>query len=438
MSEISQNFADAVLRALMGLLHPARIGRENSDKSITVRVTDRPHWIYVREGPDGQERTVSQAFPLFVPPRANYPVLLLRVMPSVRLAVSVDWTRAEAYLGGELQISSVSAHSHAIGTGLEYEHPALMADVGRVKPLNRTDLQVLINAFYYRYNGVVTYWPGGIIDLTSVKTATSGEWSWILIGVDPSDNTANVVAGSSQSTTLPLTEDQIADISYDNKIPCGAVRLKNSDTVLNDIARFADARQWLGPSWPDIDSLTDESSVDGTDDRIVMWDNSASAHVAVSPDDFVSAASGAAYTEGARVYNSGNISINDITNTVFTFDSERYDTDSIHDTGSNTSRLTCNTGGKYLIVGNVRWDTNATGIRFIRILLNGVTYIAETRFDAAGNHGGSWPTTQVVTTVYALSATDYVELEGYQSSGGALNALAVGNLSLEFMMQRIG
>ena len=56
---------------------------------------------------------------------------------------------------------------------------------------------------------------------------------------------------------------------------------------------------------------------------------------------------------GARVHNSANISVSDSTWTSMTFDSERYDTDSIHSTASNTSRLTCVTAGKYLIIATL-------------------------------------------------------------------------------------
>ena len=53
------------------------------------------------------------------------------------------------------------------------------------------------------------------------------------------------------------------------------------------------------------------------------------------------------YTEGARVYNTGNLTITNATETALTYNSEHFDTDTIHDTGSNTSRLTCKTAGKY-------------------------------------------------------------------------------------------
>ena len=72
---------------------------------------------------------------------------------------------------------------------------------------------------------------------------------------------------------------------------------------------------------------------------------------------------------GARVYNNANISIPDSTVTALTFNSERWDTDSIHSTVSNTSRLTAQTASKYDIKGNIKWASNSTGTRLIIINL---------------------------------------------------------------------
>lgn len=139
---------------------------------------------------------------------------------------------------------------------------------------------------------------------------------------------------------------------------------------------------------------------------------------------------------GARVYNSANISLTSGADTALTFDTERYDTDTIHSTSSNTGRLTATTAGKYTISGTAAFAANATGARGLGIRLNGTTFIALARVPAVA--GGTDITSLTVTTDYNLSATDYVELIGYQTSGGSLNVLAGGNYSPEFMMDRIG
>ena len=67
--------------------------------------------------------------------------------------------------------------------------------------------------------------------------------------------------------------------------------------------------------------------------------------------------------EAVRVYNSGNISINDSAWTALTFDSERTDTEDEHSTVANTNRLTANQPGVRVISGHIEWAANATGRR---------------------------------------------------------------------------
>jgi hypothetical protein len=137
---------------------------------------------------------------------------------------------------------------------------------------------------------------------------------------------------------------------------------------------------------------------------------------------------------GARVYNSAAISVNNATATALTFNSERYDTDSIHSTSANTSRLTCTRAGKYVIVGHVAFASNATGLRTVSIRLNGSATIiaAQNAVPISGDE-----TIFSIATIYDLAVGDYVELYAYQSSGGALNVTAPGPYSPEFAMHRL-
>lgn len=137
----------------------------------------------------------------------------------------------------------------------------------------------------------------------------------------------------------------------------------------------------------------------------------------------------------ARVFNSGNIAVANNTDVYLTFDSERFDTDTIHSTSSNTGRLTCKTAGKYIISETHHWETNTTERRtvcFIR--LNGATRIAET--ESRVTTGGT--VSQTITTIYDLAVDDFVEVGVFQGSGVELDVLAASNHSPEFMMARIG
>lgn len=135
----------------------------------------------------------------------------------------------------------------------------------------------------------------------------------------------------------------------------------------------------------------------------------------------------------ARVYNNASISIPNNTVTALTFNSERWDTDNIHSTTTNTGRLTCVTAGIYHIYGTVQFAGNATGIRSLIIRLNGTTYLASNLSIAS-----SAINEIAISTGYSLSATDYVELLVYQNSGAARNVNSVGNYSPEFGMTYLG
>ena len=134
----------------------------------------------------------------------------------------------------------------------------------------------------------------------------------------------------------------------------------------------------------------------------------------------------------ARVRNSANISHSSSGSyQAVTFNSERVDVGSMHDTSSNTSRLTvpAGGGGLYAIGGVIEFAANATGRRGIDIYLNGTTVLAR---EECNNLGAGSATPVSISTVYQLSAGDYVELRGLQASGGALNMLASANYSPEF------
>lgn len=133
-----------------------------------------------------------------------------------------------------------------------------------------------------------------------------------------------------------------------------------------------------------------------------------------------------------RVRNSANIShTSSGSYQALTFNSERVDVGGMHDTVTNTGRITVPSGGGglYLIGGCIEFAANATGLRGAQIRLNGTTVIAVQEAPSVGA-GSAHPI--MVTTAYQLAAGDYVELMGKQSSGGSLNMLATGNYSPEF------
>lgn len=136
----------------------------------------------------------------------------------------------------------------------------------------------------------------------------------------------------------------------------------------------------------------------------------------------------------ARAYHNANQAITTGTVTALALNSERWDTDTIHDTSTNNSRLTCKTAGKYDISGSVFWDVGATGKRAVTIRLNGTTDIAS---QSAVNQGAGDGVQLTVATIYDLAVNDYVELTVLHNQGANLNVLVNGNNSPEFSMARV-
>ena len=101
-------------------------------------------------------------------------------------------------------------------------------------------------------------------------------------------------------------------------------------------------------------------------------------------------------------------------------DTEEFDTNNMHDINTNPSRITVQVAGKYLVFGYVKWAENATGSRYIRVLLNGTTEICS--IFLAKDSGGRWYAP--ITTVNQMAVGNYLELMGYQNSGAALNVEA--------------
>ena len=139
-----------------------------------------------------------------------------------------------------------------------------------------------------------------------------------------------------------------------------------------------------------------------------------------------------------RVYHNTTQVMADATETVVAFNSERYDTDSMHSTVTNNSRITFTTGGLYLLTFNgvlAALTTYSLVYTFFR--LNGTTSLGyagftPTAFSASPN--------LVNTTVYKFAAADYVQVLIYQDNTAnvGVNLNSGANYSPEFSATWIG
>lgn len=141
----------------------------------------------------------------------------------------------------------------------------------------------------------------------------------------------------------------------------------------------------------------------------------------------------------ARVFNSTTTSIASDAVVALAFDSERWDTDNIHD-AVNPTRLTARTAGKYLIFGEVIFDANATGNRTVFIRENQVDadVLARVNVPAASIAQTTLSRTAISISTHAqLGQGDFVELYAVQNSGGVLNVGTPSEGVSEFGMVKL-
>lgn len=126
-----------------------------------------------------------------------------------------------------------------------------------------------------------------------------------------------------------------------------------------------------------------------------------------------------------RAYRSTAQSIPNNTNTLLSMDAETSDTPNWHSTSANTDRITPDVAGLYLIVGQVVFAANSTGVRQAILYRNGTSG----QYIASQGRGTTVSATEAVDVnvmgVYpANGTTDYFGIALYQNSGGALNTVA--------------
>lgn len=97
---------------------------------------------------------------------------------------------------------------------------------------------------------------------------------------------------------------------------------------------------------------------------------------------------------------------------------DTYDTDAMHDPASNNTRVIAKTAGAFLFAGDAIFAGSAVGIALLVYKLNGTTQLAA-QVDVL-NSVSCAPALCLVQS-YKLAVNDYIELLGYQTSGGNLN-----------------
>lgn len=123
------------------------------------------------------------------------------------------------------------------------------------------------------------------------------------------------------------------------------------------------------------------------------------------------------------VYNSASVLVAHNTFTVMNANTELWDTDTMHSTSSNTSRIVATTAGRYQLNVTMRFGINTTASRAVAYKVNGGSEIQLAAHPAATSGIESVLTG---SAMIVMSAADYVESVSYQNSGGNLDVILQG------------
>lgn len=130
-----------------------------------------------------------------------------------------------------------------------------------------------------------------------------------------------------------------------------------------------------------------------------------------------------------RLTNSATISIANNSTTTVDWDTERHDTNSMHSTSTNPSRITIQKGGQYFIELSILFaaESAPNSIKLARIVLNGSNILATQVSRSVG--GGAVTHGISCCAMPYLQAGDYIEASVFQNTGASLNLLTTADVS---------
>jgi hypothetical protein len=122
----------------------------------------------------------------------------------------------------------------------------------------------------------------------------------------------------------------------------------------------------------------------------------------------------------ARVTKASAESIGSDAAITLSFDTEAYDTQSMHSNSVNNPRLTAPEAGIYLLTAHVDWSSDPDGFRRLAFFVNGTGGAPVTEERVAASPTAS--TGMTTTAVTRLEAGDHVQVRALQTSGDTLTA----------------
>jgi hypothetical protein len=112
-------------------------------------------------------------------------------------------------------------------------------------------------------------------------------------------------------------------------------------------------------------------------------------------------------------------------------DTEDIDRDGGHSNVTNNSRYTAQTQGYYLAGGKISFASNVTNRRWTRWAVNG-TEVSGSRISVQAANGDSTEVPAASRWVF-LNVGDYLELQGFQDSGGSINTVVANSSDQPFV-----
>ena len=133
-----------------------------------------------------------------------------------------------------------------------------------------------------------------------------------------------------------------------------------------------------------------------------------------------------------RVFRSSDQNITNSTYTKIQYDSESYDTDAAFDSSTNY-RFTAPSAGKYYFLAQLQYTATTDGGQLrAQFYVNGSAFNANLRMQhTSPNTSDNFV---VMADVLSLSASDYVEVYGYQSQSGSRNFESYKNYFLGYKL----
>jgi hypothetical protein len=268
MTNIRKLFDKAYAAAHQRSFVRGLLGRPNGDGTYTVQSPVRPNMWYVRTSAEGRQSVTLAKSTGNIPARANLPVKMLMENGQWVLHSLDSFYYDAATADDTPNTFGVPAHTHAIGTGLEYLIEAQRLAPGLLRPAG--DWDAYVGAFRYFTGGAWMAYGGATISLSSSKPTTSGKHRWALVSLNLTTNTAEIDVGTEENYATPLTIADLSSISIGTNIPLGAVKLRADATNAADLTLYFDARGWLNVGRDTLASLTDVAITTPTAGQVLM------------------------------------------------------------------------------------------------------------------------------------------------------------------------